>query len=232
MVRPLKKIKKNIRLHREGTNTLIVGALALAAFCLLTGWGLGFSSPWFIALVIACGVLYLIVVNFFRCPIRLFTGETDGIVVAPCDGKVVVVEEVDENDYFHERRIMVSIFMSLFNVHANWVPTDGTVRSVRHLNGRYQAAWLPKASSDNERSEVIIETPTGTEILVRQVAGAVARRIVTYVNPDEACFVDEHLGFIKFGSRVDLYLPLDADVRVHLGQRTTGNETVVAKLAR
>ena len=232
MVKPLKKIKKNIRLHREGTNTLILGAMALAVLCLLTGWALGFSSPWFIALVVACGVLYLIVVNFFRCPIRLFAGETEGIVVAPCDGKVVVVEEVEENEYFHERRIMVSIFMSLFNVHANWVPIDGTVRSVRHMNGRYQAAWLPKASSDNERSEVIIESPTGTEILVRQVAGAVARRIVTYVNPDEDCFIDEHLGFIKFGSRVDLYLPLDADVRVQLGQRTTGNETVVAQLAR
>ena len=232
MVKPLKKIRKNIRLHREGTNTLIWGALGLAALCLLMGYAIGFSSPWFLGLVIACGVVYLVVVNFFRCPIRLFAGETDGVVVAPCDGKVVVVEEVEENEYFHDRRIMVSIFMSLFNVHANWVPVDGTVRSVDHQNGRFQAAWLPKASTDNERSTVIIETAEGIEILVRQVAGAVARRIVTYVNPDDACFIDEHLGFIKFGSRVDLYLPLDADVLVHVGQRATGNETIVARLVK
>lgn len=230
MVKPLKKIRKNIRLHREGTTTLIWGAVCLAAFCLLMGWTLGFSSPWFLGLVIACALVYLVVVNFFRCPIRLFTEDTEGVVIAPCDGRVVVVEEVEENEYFHDRRIMVSIFMSLFNVHANWVPVDGTVRSVNHQNGRYQAAWLPKASTDNERSTVIIETPQGTQILVRQVAGAVARRIVTYVNPDEECYIDEHLGFIKFGSRVDLYLPVDADVKVHVGQRATGNETIIAHL--
>ncbi len=232
MVRPLKKIRKNIRLHREGTQTLIWGAVALVAFCLLTGYVFGFASPWFVALVIICAVVYLVVVNFFRCPIRLFGGETDGIVVAPCDGKVVVVEEVDENEYFHDRRIMVSIFMSLFNVHANWVPTDGTVRQVDHQNGRFQAAWLPKASTDNERSSVVITTSGGQEILARQVAGAVARRIVTYVNPGDECFIDEHLGFIKFGSRVDLYLPLDADVKLHVGQRAIGNETIVAQLSR
>jgi phosphatidylserine decarboxylase len=195
------------------------------------GWAMGFSSPWFLGLVIACAVVYLVMVNFFRCPIRLFTEDTDSVVIAPCDGRVVVVEEVEENEYFHDRRIMVSIFMSLFNVHANWVPVDGTVRSVNHQNGRFQAAWLPKASTDNERSTVIIETPQGTQILVRQVAGAVARRIVTYVNPDEECYIDEHLGFIKFGSRVDLYLPVDADVKVHVGQRATGNETIIAHLA-
>ena len=231
MVKPLKKIRKNIRLHREGTTTLIWGAVCLTAFCLLMGWAMGFSSPWFLGLVIACAVVYLVMVNFFRCPIRLFTEDTEGVVIAPCDGRVVVVEEVEENEYFHDRRIMVSIFMSLFNVHANWVPVDGTVRSVNHQNGRFQAAWLPKASTDNERSTVIIETPQGTQILVRQVAGAVARRIVTYVNPDEECYIDEHLGFIKFGSRVDLYLPVDADVKVRVGQRATGNETIIAHLA-
>jgi phosphatidylserine decarboxylase len=177
-------------------------------------------------------VVYLIVVNFFRCPIRLFDGDTEGIVVAPCDGKVVVVEEVDENEYFHDRRLMISIFMSLFNVHANWVPVDGTVRKVEHQNGRFKAAWLPKASTDNERSTVIIETPEGEEVLVRQVAGAVARRIVTYSAVDEDCFIDEHLGFIKFGSRVDVYLPIGTTPLVKLGQKTTGNQTVIATLSR
>ena len=230
MVKPLKKIKKNIRLHREGTNTLILGAMALAVLCLLTGWALGFSSPWFIALVVACGVLYLIVVNFFRCPIRLFAGETEGIVVAPCDGKVVVVEEVEENEYFHERRIMVSIFMSLFNVHANWFPVDGKVTMVRHQDGNFHKAWLPKASEENERADVMIETPEGIPVLCRQVAGAVARRIVTYAKEGEECEIDDHLGFIKFGSRVDVYLPVGSEALVALGQSTTGDQTIIAKL--
>ena len=230
MVHRLNKIKKNIRLHSEGRNTLILGCAALAALCLLFGYGFGFSSPWFITVLVISVIIYLIVVNFFRCPIRLFSGETEGIVVAPCDGKVVVVEEVDENEYFHDRRLQVSIFMSLFNVHANWVPCDGTVKLVRHQNGRFQAAWLPKASTDNERSAIIIETPAGQEVLVRQVAGAMARRIVTYSNAGEDCFIDEHLGFIKFGSRVDLYLPIGTDPLVCLGQKTTGNQTIIARL--
>ena len=125
---------------------------------------------------------------------------------------------------------MVSIFMSIFNVHANWVPVDGLVKKVVHHDGRYMAAWLPKASTDNERSTVVIETPEGIDILARQVAGAVARRVVTYTAVGEECFIDEHLGFIKFGSRVDVYLPLDTEVLVKVGQKTTGNQTVIAKL--
>ena len=232
MVRRLNRLKKKIRLHSEGNRTLLWGGLALTLLCLTFGYAFGFQSPWFIAVLIVSIVVYLIVVNFFRCPIRLFGGDTEGIVVAPCDGKVVVVEEVDENEYFHDRRLMISIFMSLFNVHANWVPVDGTVRKVEHQNGRFKAAWLPKASTDNERSTVIIETPEGEEVLVRQVAGAVARRIVTYSAVDEDCFIDEHLGFIKFGSRVDVYLPIGTTPLVKLGQKTTGNQTVIATLSR
>ncbi len=232
MVRRLNRLKKKIRLHSEGNRTLLWGGLALTLLCLTFGYAFGFQSPWFIAVLIVSIVVYLIVMNFFRCPIRLFDGDTEGIVVAPCDGKVVVVEEVDENEYFHDRRLMISIFMSLFNVHANWVPVDGTVRKVEHQNGRFKAAWLPKASTDNERSTVIIETPEGEEVLVRQVAGAVARRIVTYSAVDEDCFIDEHLGFIKFGSRVDVYLPIGTTPLVKLGQKTTGNQTVIATLSR
>lgn len=230
MVKKLRKLKKNIRLHSEGTNTLIMSAVVMTLVCAAFGYAFGFNSIPFYALVILSGSIYLVMVNFFRCPIRLFQGDTEGLVVAPCDGKVVVVEEVEENEYFHDKRIMVSIFMSLFNVHANWVPVDGVVKSVVHHNGRYMAAWLPKASTDNERSTIVIETPEGTEILTRQVAGAVARRVVTYTAPNEECFIDEHLGFIKFGSRVDVYLPLTAQVQVKLGQRATGNSTIIAKL--
>ena len=186
--------------------------------------------PFYIFLTLSATV-YLVVVNFFRCPIRIYDGDTDHLVVAPADGRVVVVEEVEENEYFHDRRIMVSIFMSLFNVHANWVPVDGTIKLVEHQDGNFHSAWLPKASIENERSTVVITTPDGTEILVRQIAGAMARRIVTYAQPGEDCFIDEHLGFIKFGSRVDLFLPTTAEVCVSLHQKTSGNETIVARLS-
>ena len=228
MGKRLKKLKK-IRLHHEGTHTLVWTLCALLALnglvYLLFSVCLLFKVLLFLSII-----LYAVLLNFFQCPIRLFAGETDGVVVAPADGKIVVVEEVEENEYFHDRRIMVSIFMSLFNVHANWIPVDGTVKMVRHQDGNFHRAWLPKASEENERSMVIITTPDGTDIMVRQVAGAMARRIVTYAREGEECYVDEHLGFIKFGSRVDLYLPLNSDVLVSLDQKTVGNETIIARL--
>lgn len=229
MGKRIKKLKK-IRFHHEGINTLTWGGIVLVAVALLLHRGFESKVPfWFFLIVF--GVIYAIVVNFFRCPRREFgTDEVEGLVVAPADGKVVVVEEVDEQEYFHERRLMVSIFMSLFNVHANWFPVEGKVKFVNHQNGNFHKAWLPKASEENERADVMITTPEGIDILCRQVAGAVARRIVTYAKPDEECYIDEHLGFIKFGSRVDVYLPLDAKVLVNVGQSTVGDQTVIAKL--
>lgn len=229
MGKRLRKLKK-IRIHHEGRTTLIGLAIGLVLLNLLTFYAFG---PWKLFCHVVLGVsivLYAVVLNFFQCPVRRFTDDTERTVVACCDGKVVVVEKVMEDEYFHEPRIMVSIFMSLFNVHNNWVPCDGTVKSVVHHDGRFKAAWLPKASTENERSSIVIATPEGKDILVRQVAGAMARRIVTYLRPGEECVVDEHLGFIKFGSRVDVYLPLDAKVQVEVGQKTTGNETVIATL--
>lgn len=229
MGKRLKKLKK-IRLHHEGTHTLVWGALFFIALNSLI-YILFEDKTFFHATAIASGIIYAVLVNFFQCPIRCFEGESEGTVVAPADGHVVVVEEVEESEYFHDRRIMVSIFMSLFNVHANWIPVDGTIKMVRHHNGNFHKAWLPKASEENERSTVVITTPDGKDILVRQVAGAMARRIVTYANEGDECFIDEHLGFIKFGSRVDVYLPLGTDVKVVLDQKTVGNETIIAKLA-
>jgi len=228
MGKRLRKLKK-MRLHHEGKSTLLWSAVVLIVlnFAILHASD---SKIYFDISIALSAVLYGVLLNFFQCPIRTFEGETEGIVVAPADGKVVVVEETEENEYFHDRRIMVSIFMSLFNVHANWIPVDGTVKYVRHYDGNFHRAWPPKASEEIERCTVVIETPDGTEILARQVAGAMARRIVTYHGEGEECFVDEHLGFIKFGSRVDLYLPLGTDVQVKLHQKTVGNETVVAKL--
>jgi phosphatidylserine decarboxylase len=230
MGRRLKKLKK-IRIHREGTNTLfwsIIGIIIVGAAL----YHLLDTKIPFYAFLVVFGTIYAIVLNFFRCPIRCFSDEddTEKIVVAPADGKVVVIEEVDENEYFHEKRLMISIFMSLFNVHANWFPVDGKVKMVKHQDGNFHKAWLPKASEENERSTIIIETREGVDILCRQIAGAVARRIVTYAKEGEECYIDEHLGFIKFGSRVDVYLPIDSEVCVKMGQSTTGDQTVLAKL--
>ncbi len=226
----IKKIRKP-RLHSEGRNTLWASGLALLVINGLLYYFLHGITLWpfYFVLVVTLSV-YLVIVNFFRCPIRIFNGNTEKAVVAPADGKVVVIEEVEENEYFHDRRIMVSVFMSVTNVHANWFPVDGVVKMVEHHNGNFHKAWLPKASTENERSTVVIATPAGKEILVRQVAGAVARRIVTYAHAGEDCFIDEHLGFIKFGSRVDVYLPLDTEILVKLGQRTVGNQTILAHL--
>lgn len=190
-----------------------------------------FDTPIPFAIFIAIfGMGWLLMLNFYRCPIRIFDGDTEKMVVAPADGKIVVVEEVTENDYFHDQRMMISIFMSPLNVHANWFPVDGKVKFVRHFNGNYHKAWLPKASEENEHADTMIETPDGQEVLVRQIAGAMARRIVTYAKELEDCYIDEHLGFIKLGSRVDVFLPKDSKVEVKMGQPTTGDQTVIARL--
>lgn len=223
----IKKLKK-IRLHHEGTHTLIYSALfllVLNGLMYLFAW-----QPLFYFVLAVSVVVYLLMVNFFQCPIRIFGKPTEKVVVAPADGRVVVIEEVDEGEYFHDRRLMISIFMSVLNVHANWYPVDGVVKKVDHQNGKFMKAWLPKASTDNERSMVVIETPDGVEVMARQIAGAMARRIVTYAQEGEDCYIDEHMGFIKFGSRVDVYLPLGTEVCVEMGQRTTGNQTIIAKL--
>ena len=226
-----KKIKKlkNVRIHREGTDTLLYGAIIIAAIAAALWFSIDCKLV-FWSYVVVFGIVYAIVLNFFRCPKRFFEGETDKIVVAPADGKIVVIEEVEETKYFHGKRLMISIFMSLFNVHANWFPVDGRVKFVHHQNGNFHKAWLPKASEENEHADIMLETDDGTEILCRQIAGAVARRIVTYAKPEEDCYIDEHLGFIKFGSRVDVYLPLGTEVCVKMGQLTTGDKTVIAKL--
>lgn len=229
MGKRIKKLKK-IRIHREGTNTLLYGGILLVALALIFWYSFESKIPFAIFIAIF-GTVYAIVTNFYRCPIRYFgTDDTERIVVAPADGKIVVVEEVDENRYFHDRRIMVSIFMSLWNVHANWFPVDGRVKFVKHFNGNFHKAWLPKASEENEHADVMITTPDGVDILCRQIAGAVARRIVTYAKEGEDCYIDEHLGFIKLGSRVDIYLPVGTEICVKMGQATTGDQTVIAKL--
>ena len=229
MGRRIRKLKKQ-RLHSEGNDTLIFSLFILIAIGVILWRGFDTKIPFWVFTIVSAAV-YGVVLNFFRCPIRyLDIEDTTNVVVAPADGKVVVVEEVEEDKYFHDRRLMISIFMSLFNVHANWFPVDGKVKLVKHQNGNYHKAWLPKASEENEHADVLIETPEGVMVLCRQIAGAVARRIVTYAKEGEECEIDDHLGFIKFGSRVDVYLPLDSEVCVKMGQSTTGDQTIIAKL--
>ena len=224
----LKKLKK-IRLHREGTHILVLSFILLAGINALLFFLVDSKAPFsIVAFLSLC--LYLSMVNFFRCPIRLFGQETEKIVVAPADGRIVVAEEVDAHEYFHDRRLMISIFMGITNVHANWYPVDGVVKKVSHQDGNFHKAFLPKASTENERSTVVIETPEGIEVMARQIAGAVARRIVTYASEGEECYIDEHMGFIKFGSRVDVYLPVGSELCVKMGQKTVGNQTVLARL--
>jgi len=227
-MKQLKKLKR-IRIHHEGTDTLIISAILLLALNSALYYYIESKWPFYIVAPVSV-VVWLLLLNFFRCPIRLFKGETKQIVVAPADGKVVCIEEVDEHEYFHDRRLLVSIFMSPLNVHANWYPVDGLVKKVAHQKGRFQAAYLPKSSTENERSMVVIETPEGAEVMARQIAGAMARRIVTYAEAGEDCYIDEHMGFIKFGSRVDVYLPIGTEVLVSMDERTVGNQTIIAKL--
>lgn len=225
----IKKIKK-IRIHREGTDTLLYGLMGIIAVAIVLWQSFDNKIPFWL-FVAVFGTVYAIVINFYRCPIRYYGSEdTEKIVVAPADGKIVVIEEVEENTYFHDRRLMISIFMSLFNVHANWFPVDGKVKFVKHFDGNYHKAWLPKASEENEHADIMITTPDGVDVLCRQIAGAVARRIVTYAKDGEDCYIDEHLGFIKLGSRVDVFLPIGTEVCVKMGQATTGDLTVIAKL--
>ena len=224
------KRRNKIRLHHEGKHTLLYAGI-LAAIIISLAWMSRGTLYWGSYIVIAIVlVVYGILLNFFRCPIRMFNGPTNKSVVAPADGHVVVIEEVEETEYFHDRRLMVSIFMSLTNVHANWIPCEGTVVKVAHQDGNYLKAYLPKASTENERSMVVIRTPHGVEVMARQIAGAMARRIVTYAKEGEECFIDDHMGFIKFGSRVDVYLPLGTEVLVKMGQATVGDETLIARL--
>jgi phosphatidylserine decarboxylase len=230
----IKKLKK-IRIHREGTHELLYSAIIICLVCAGLWYLLMAINPLvshIVMPIIICilGAAWLMMLNFYRCPIRYFNGDTDKLVVAPADGKIVVVEEAEESDYFHDKRLMISIFMSPLNVHANWFPVDGKVKFVKHFDGNYHKAWLPKASEENEHADIMITTPDGEDVLVRQIAGAMARRIVTYAKPEEECYIDEHMGFIKLGSRVDVFLPLDTKPCVTIGQPTTGDQTVIAKM--
>ena len=215
-------------IHKEGYK-LITGA---AVLCGAIIFGLtkliDTSSAWFWLAAAPVIVFFYLVVQFFRLPARTNRSAAYELV-APCDGKVVVIEETEEPEYFKGKRIQVSIFMSPLNVHANWVPCEGEVTYAKYHKGLYLVAWHPKSSTDNERTTIVIKHSNGKEVLFRQIAGAVARRIVYYVKPGQRVERNEQFGFIKFGSRVDIFLPLGSEVVAQMGQITKGNETVIAR---
>jgi len=216
-----------MKIHPEGYLIILVAFLLLVGINVVVRYF--WSYQWLtILLAITSFIFFLMIVWFFRNPDRTLTPDNQRIF-APADGKIVVIEEVDETEYFHDRRIQVSIFMSPLNVHVNRYPVSGEVTYTKYHPGKYFVAWHPKSSLLNERSTIVIKTPDGREILVRQIAGAVARRIVTYSKVGEHAVQGNDLGFIKFGSRVDMFLPLDAKINVALDQCVTGNRTVIAE---
>lgn len=174
-------------------------------------------------------IMYIMVLQFFRNPTRK-TELNDNHIIAPADGKVVVIEDAEETEYLNEKRKQISIFMSPVNVHVNRMPASGLISYFKYHPGKYLVAWHPKSSTENERTTVVVKNPNGVEILFRQVAGAVARRIKWYIKEKQKLTQGQEFGFIKFGSRVDLYLPLDAKINVKIGDKTVGGKTVIAEL--
>ena len=215
-----------MRLHREGTATILL-IIVVCWFTVYAAWHwLPLLAVWPIAIAMAC--LFGVVVWFFRVPTRA-ESPSDGLILSPCDGKVVVIEEVIESEYFKDKRIQVSIFMSPLNVHVNYHPINGITQYRKYHKGKYLVAWHPKSSTENERCTVVVQHPVHGAVLVRQIAGALARRICTYPKPGDQAVQGSELGFIKFGSRVDLFLPLGTSIAVKIGEVVKGATTVIAR---
>ncbi len=216
-------------IHREGHRLLIVLLILLAAANIAIYYYSPANTVYFNVFLTFSVLLYLLILQFFRNPYRNTPLHTRH-VIAPADGKVVVIEETEETEYFNDRRRQVSIFMSPVNVHVNRNPVEGVVKYFKYHAGKYLVAWHPKSSTENERTTIVIQTPGKLEIMMRQIAGALAKRIVWYVKEGQSVTQGEEFGFIKFGSRVDVFLPLDAKVLVNIGDKTVGGVTVIADL--
>ena len=214
-----------MKIHKAG-HILLFKAFVLFAFINVLVYAFIPNIIVFRAVLIVSSILYLLMVNFFRFPNRHILVK-DNTILAPADGKIVVIEETFEPEYLKKQCIQVSIFMNIFNVHINWFPVNGIIKFFKYHPGRYMAAYLPKSSTENERTTIAIETTNGQEIVMRQIAGAMAKRIVSYAPVGGVARQDEHAGFIKFGSRVDLYLPLGTEIDVKLGQKVTGSQTLI-----
>ena len=223
-------MKINKRLHEEGTKAIMITLAVIVAVLFVVNWIWPLQSVWHYLLYLFLTVVIVLTVRFFRVPIwRKTTIEKDA-VLAPADGVIAANEVVMEDEYFHDKRRQVSIFMSIYDVHINFFPFDGEVTYYKYHPGKFLLAFKPKSSADNEHNTIILKDKKGREIMVRQIAGFVARRIVCDLQPGDEAVVGEELGMIRFGSRVDVFLPLDAEVKVKINHRTVGKETVLAKL--
>jgi phosphatidylserine decarboxylase len=223
---PNKKLEMTI--HKEGYKTIVICAMAFAVINLLSFYFISFHVPllsWII-FVVTFGLL-LFIISFFRIPKRKLTID-HGKIISPCDGKVVVIEEAYDDEYFKEKRLQISIFMSPANVHVNRNAVSGEVVYSKYHKGKYLVAWHPKSSTENERHSVVYRK-NGKEILIKQIAGALAKRIVNYLQAGQQVKQTEEMGFIKFGSRVDILLPLDAKIKVKIGDKPQGGVTVIAE---
>lgn len=212
-------------IHREGTATLIISAAVLSV---INGIFYAYFPEYSMILVIISIILFLFLISFFRKPNRTLQNKDENLFISPCDGKVVVIEETEEGEYFKDKRLQVSIFMSPLNVHINWHAIAGSIAYYKYHPGKYLAAWNPKSSTENERTTTVYDYGTD-KLLVRQVAGALARRIVCYAQKRQVVKQGDELGFIKFGSRVDLYFPLGTKVKVQIGDKVRGNISVIAE---
>ncbi|HAH58133.1 MAG: phosphatidylserine decarboxylase family protein [Lentimicrobium sp.] len=217
-----------MRIHKEGYLIILIAFITLGVLSPLAG---SITMPLWMRLSIWVFLLLMFawIVRFFRSPQRMVVPD-DGLVLSPADGRIVAIEEVIETEYFGDHRIQVSVFMSPNNVHINWSPVSGQIKYTKYHPGRYLVAWHPKSSSQNERSSVVVERADGIALLVRQIAGAMARRVVTYAREGNNIRQGDEIGFIKFGSRVDVFLPRDSDIKVELNDKVRGNVTVLAVL--
>ncbi len=222
------KISK--RLHEEGTKAILTTLAIVVALGVLTNWLWPSQTVWHYLLYAFLLIVLVLTIRFFRVPIWRKTTIEEDAVLAPADGVIAANEEVMEDEYFHDKRRQISIFMSIYDVHINFFPFDGTVTYYKYHPGKFLVAFKPKSSTDNEHNTIILKDKKGREILLRQIAGFVARRIVCDVEPGDEAIAGEELGMIRFGSRVDVFLPLDADVKVKMDVRTVGKETVLARL--
>ena len=223
-------MKINKRLHEEGTRAILIAFAVIAATIVFVNWLWPSQTIWHYLLYVFEFVFFILTIRFFRVPIWRKTTMEEDAVVSPADGLVAANEVVLEDEYFHDRRRQVSIFMSIYDVHINFFPFDGKVTYYKYHPGKFLLAFKPKSSTDNEHNTIVLKDKKGREILVRQIAGFVARRIVCDLQAGDEAVVGEELGMIRFGSRVDVFLPLDAEVKVKINQKTTGKETVLAVL--
>lgn len=217
-----------MKIHKEGISILVILFIILIGINLGVYYLVGSNTIYNWITVIVTVLLYSFVGFFFRNPRREVIVD-DKKIFAPADGEVVAVEQTNEGEYFKDQRIQVSIFMSIWDIHINWLPIGGIIKYFKYHPGKYYVARLPKSSTENERTTVVIEDDKKRQILVRQIAGIVARRIISYAHKDLKVKQNAELGFIRFGSRLDVFLPLDAKVKVKLGEKTQGSLTVIAE---